>query len=121
MYGSNRQDIEDVLVGKIVKNLKLLNSDLSAYTYNNNDNFILVGNSPTKGSAVFCWYNDKVRATVFSDQFIDEAYTITDCFQIWQVDEISDLHNVVSSTKRSDIALESGSVTFNNLDNEICV
>ena len=116
-----RTDVEATLNGKVIKNLRLLNSDLSAYSYANNDNFLIIASGANKGNAVFCFYNNKIRSTIFSDQYLDEAYTITNCFQVWQVDEIADLQNLVSSTKLADGPMEAGSITFNNTDNEVIV
>jgi hypothetical protein len=117
----DRPDIEADLSGKIVKNLKLYNSDLSAYTYNSNDNFYIVCNNAQKGNAVVQFYNNKVKASIYSDQYLDVSYTITDCFQIFEVNDISELQNVVSSTKYSGGPLENGTIRFNNYDNETLI
>lgn len=116
-----RDDMEATLNGKIIKNLKLYDAGLSAYTYNSNDNFIIIANNVTKGNSVFCYYNNKVKGTVFSDWYIDTSYTITDCIILMSVSEISEMQNVVSSTMLTDGPLENGSITLNSYDNEIIV
>lgn len=114
-----REDIEATLNGKIIKNLKLYDSGLSLYNYKSNDNFIIIANNATKGNAVFCFYNNKIKGTVFSDQYLDVAYTITDCIILMEPNEISELSHVVSSTALADGPLEQGNIVFNSYDNEI--
>jgi hypothetical protein len=116
-----REDIEGTLNGMVIKNLKLYDSGLSPYTYNSNDNFIIIANNVSKGNAVFCYYNQKIKGTVFSDWFLDSSYTITDCFILMEVNEISELQNAVPSTMLADGPLEVGSIVFNSYDNEIIV
>ncbi len=114
-----REDIEGTLDGMIIKNLKLYDSGLNLYDYKSNDNFIIIANNVTKGNAVFCFYNNKVKGTEFSDWFLDTSYTITDCFILMEVNEIADLQNIVPSTALADCPLEAGNITFNSYDNEV--
>jgi hypothetical protein len=116
-----RSDIETDIAGYTIKNLKLYDTGLAEYDYKSNDNFIIIANNVSKGNAVFCFYNNKVKGTVFSDWFLDTSYTITDCIILMEVSEINDLQNLVNSETLADSPLSNGSIIFNSYDNEICV
>ncbi len=112
------EDEEDDLVGLIVKNLELF-SGVTVYSYNNSDNLIIVANSATKGKAVFCWYNKKLYRTLFSDDYLNESYTIIGVYQLWWPKSMAELVNKFANIE--DSSVESGTITFNNYDNEVIV
>jgi hypothetical protein len=112
-------EAESLLVGKIIRNLSLLNQDLTTFLYSNNDNFFILATSPSKGTAVIMYYNKTLYKSRYSDCYLNEVYTITDCVQILEPKTYDSLVNTLPGYPNG--PMDSGTITFNNYDNEVIV
>lgn len=105
---------------KKIINLEMFDNDGSTpYDFRSefpaDENFIIIAEN---GSDVqfFLWYNEQLKPTIYSNANMTLTYTITGVFQLWrrrqtEIDLVS-LHN-------SPDADMSGSLEFDNVDNEI--
>jgi len=105
------------LIGKRLKNLILYNADMTAASYSNNDNVMVIARNQSNQPIVAIWYSKRWHRTLFGDIIPNEVYTITHVFQLLEVVDNSDFVNMFASIPNS--PLEAGSITLNNYDNEV--
>lgn len=113
-----REDIDADLVGSSAKKIKdgiLYNNDgATVYSYNNDENFIIIAANGSDNQ-VFLWYNGELYKTIWSDPMPGTSYTILNIYQFWKMEAPVRVRNVYDT---DDSPLE-GSITMNNMDNEV--
>jgi hypothetical protein len=126
IFAVQREDFEDELLTgqKYVRNFKLYNETgcTTEYDYQNDENFLILGEDAAGNKAVLCWFGNMLYPTVLSGCADNTVYRVTHCFQIWAPETRQNLVNIFKdhSTGRgiTDSPM-SGEIRFNNMDNEI--
>ena len=110
-------EAQTALLGKKTINLSLFNSDgTTAYTYLNDENFIILAVDGSANEYKFMWYAGALYGSIYCDFNPGTTYTITKCFQIWVPPvNISGLRNIYNMSN----SFVSGSIMFDNRDNEV--
>lgn len=126
IFAVQREDFEYELVTglKYVRNFKLYNESgcTTEYDYQNDENFLILGEDDQGNQAVLCWFGNMLYPTILSGCADNTTYTVTHCFQIWTPETRQNLVNTFKdhTTRRgaTDSPM-SGEIRFNNMDNEI--
>ena len=107
-----------------IKNFTLYENDGTTLAdFQANENFIIKATDGTD-TAVFLWMNNILFGTVYGDVWDNTTYTIQQCFQLWEVETFEGVSNTIKKYDEPKAITDSpcsGSVKFNNMDNEIKV
>jgi hypothetical protein len=96
-----RQDIETqltTLLAAKIKNYQFYRSDgtTAVTTFADSEAFLIICTRDATATeyAVFGWYKGELRKTVLSEVYLNEAYTIVRCINIWEMPTDTSLRNV---------------------------
>lgn len=107
-----------------IKNFTLYENDGTTLAdFQAMENFLIKATDGTD-TVVFLYMDNVLYGTIFTDIWDDTIYTITQCFQLWKVDQAQGIGNLIkqyNNPKANPKSPLGGNVRWNNWDNEVRV